>query len=167
MPTIFTGENWKWEVLVLPKLRNYQDFGAALMFASVALVFLWNSSNLSLGSAARMGPAYMPRMLCGLMLIVSIVLFIKSFRFEGDEPFHFSFRPVIIVPLSLLVFAFTLHPLGLVVAICFSVAVVSFADKGIKVREVIFTAAFMSIFSVASFVIGLGLNFPVWPVWFR
>jgi len=136
------------------------------MFVSVALVFLFNGSGLSMGSAARMGAGYMPRMLCSLMLVVSLLLFIRSFRIDSEEPFHFALRPLIVIPLSLIVFALALKPLGLVISIWLAVAIGSLADKGARLMEVVLTALFLSIFSVTCFVMALGLNFPVWPVWF-
>jgi hypothetical protein len=43
------------------------------------------------------------------------------------------------------------------------VAIASLSDRTSRWPEVILTAIFMSVFSVAVFIYGLALNLPVWP----
>lgn len=145
------------------RLKSHRDFWAAMLFAVISLVFLWQSVGLTMGTAARMGPAYMPRMLCGLMLLVAIVLFIRSFRMGDGEPITLSLRPMLLIPAAIAVFALALYPLGLVISVILSVVVASLSDSESRPVEVALTAAFLSVFSVAVFSYGLGLNFPLWP----
>ena len=145
------------------RLQSYRDFWAAMLFAVISLVFLWQSTGLAMGTAARMGPAYMPRMLCILTLIVAAVLFVRSFRTGDGEPVHLSLRPMIIIPGAMFVFALALYPLGLVISVILSVIVASFSDKDSRPVEVALTAIFLAVFSVGVFAYGLGLNFPLWP----
>ncbi|MBD0417353.1 tripartite tricarboxylate transporter TctB family protein [Oryzicola mucosus] len=145
------------------RLKSYRDFWAAMLFAVISLVFLWQSAGLAMGTAARMGPAYMPRMLCILMLIVAAVLFVRSLRTRDDEGVALNLRPMLIIPAAMMAFALALYPLGLVIAVCLSVTIASFSDKDSRPVEVFFTALFLSIFSVAVFAYGLKLNLPLWP----
>ncbi len=147
------------------RLKSYRDFWAAMLFAVISLVFLWQSAGLAMGTAARMGPAYMPRMLCILMLIVAAVLFVRSFRVSDgeDETVGLNLRPMIIIPGAMFVFSLALYPLGLVIAVILSVVVASFSDKDSRPVEVALTAIFLAVFSVGVFAYGLGLNFPLWP----
>lgn len=145
------------------RIKNQRDFWSAVLFAVVALVFLWQSAGLTLGTADRMGPAYMPRMLCFMMLAVAATLFVKSFRGPSDDTFKLSLRPMLVIPLALVVFALALRPLGLVITIWLAVGVAAFSDRDTRPLEIVLIAIFLSIFSVATFVYGLKLNFPIWP----
>lgn len=145
------------------RLRSHPDFWAAMMFAVVALIFLWQSAGLNMGTASRMGPAYMPRVLCGLMLVVAAVLFVRAYRVAPTETFSLGVRPMLVVPASMVVFALTLRPLGLVLSICLAVAVASMSERGARFYEVAAAAVFLSVFAVAAFVWGLKLNLPIWP----
>jgi hypothetical protein len=144
-------------------LRSYRDFWAAILFAVISLVFLWQSVGLSMGTAGRMGPAYMPRMLCYLMLAVAGVLFIRSFRVKSEESAALRLRPMLVVPGAMFVFALALFPLGLVLTVWLSVGLASLANQASRPIEVVLTALFLSIFSVAVFAYGLKLNLPLWP----
>lgn len=145
------------------RLKSHRDFWAAMLFAVISLVFLWQSVGLAMGTAARMGPAYMPRVLCGLMLIVAVVLFVRSFRLADGETITLGLRPMLVIPGAIAVFALSLYPLGLVLSVIVSVVVASFSDSNSRPIEVALTAIFLSVFSVAIFAYGLGLNFPLWP----
>lgn len=145
------------------RLKSHRDFWAAMLFAVISLVFLWQSTGLAMGTAARMGPAYMPRVLCGLMLLVALVLFMRSFRIFDEESLTLSMRPMLVIPAAIAVFALALHPLGLVITVMLTVIVASFSDPDSRPLEVVLAAAFLSVLSVAVFAYGLGLNFPIWP----
>lgn len=148
---------------MLPRLRSHQDFWAAWMFAVIALVFLWVGRDLTMGTARQMGPAYMPRVLCGLMLVAAALLFVRSFRFEGQPLARLTWRPILVVPGAMVVFALALHPLGIVLTVWLTILVASLADRDVRPLEVALTALFLSIFSVALFVKALQLNLPIWP----
>jgi hypothetical protein len=134
-----------------------------MLFAVIALVFLWQSAGLNVGTASRMGPAYLPRILCGLMLAVAAVLFVRSFLLKSDEKVSLSLRPMLVVPAAIVIFALALRPLGLVAAIWLTVAMASLSAPGTRPLEVVLVALFLSVFSVAAFVNGLKLNLSVWP----
>ena len=48
-------------------IRNGKDFWAGLMFVGAGLSFMLVAQNYPMGSAVRMGPAYFPTMLGGLL----------------------------------------------------------------------------------------------------
>ena len=82
-------------------IKNGKDFWAGLMFVGAGLSFVLVSQNYPMGSAVRMGPAYFPTMLGGLLAILGAVVFIRAFFSKIEQPLKvFTFRlPVLIASL--------------------------------------------------------------------
>jgi hypothetical protein len=79
-------------------IKNGKDFWAGLMFAGAGLSFMLVSQNYPMGSAVRMGPAYFPTMLGGLLAILGAVIFFRAFFSKIEHSVKvFPFRlPVLI-----------------------------------------------------------------------
>jgi len=79
-------------------IRNGKDFWAGLMFAGAGLSFVLVSQNYPMGSAVRMGPAYFPTMLGGLLAILGAIVLLRSFFSKIEHPLKvFAFRPLLLV----------------------------------------------------------------------
>jgi hypothetical protein len=61
------------------KIRNQKDFWAGLMFVAFGLAFAIVARNYQMGTAVRMGPAYFPTVLGGLMAALGLIIFLRSF----------------------------------------------------------------------------------------
>ena len=83
------------------KVKNGKDFWAGLMFAGFGLGFMLVSLNYPMGSAVRMGPAYFPAVLGGLLALLGAVVFFRAFVSKFQHPFKvFTFRlPLLIAAL--------------------------------------------------------------------
>ena len=84
------------------KAKNGKDFWAGLMFTGFGLAFMLGSFNYPMGSAVRMGPAYFPAMLGGLLALLGVVIFFRAFVSKIAHPLTvFSFRlPLAIAALA-------------------------------------------------------------------
>src|SRR5471030_354791 len=82
-------------------IKNGKDFWAGLMFVGAGLSFMLVSQNYPMGSAVRMGPAYFPTVLGGLLAILGAVVFIRAFLSKIEHPLTvFPFRlPLLIASL--------------------------------------------------------------------
>jgi hypothetical protein len=82
-------------------IRNGKDFWAGLMFVGAGLSFMLVAQNYPMGSAVRMGPAYFPTMLGGLLAILGAVVLIRAFFSKIEHPLKvFLFRlPLLIAAL--------------------------------------------------------------------
>ncbi len=87
------------------------------MFIAVGLFFLIGARNYELGSAARMGPAYFPTMVGGLLAVIGVVVFFQSLVVEGGKVAAFPLRLILFMTVALLLFGYLLKPLGLVAAL--------------------------------------------------
>jgi hypothetical protein len=74
------------------QIKAPKDFWAGLMFIGVGLFFMaWALTHYQMGSAVRMGPAYFPAVLGGLLAFLGTLVLIESFAMRGPPltlPFH-------------------------------------------------------------------------------
>ena len=87
------------------RIKAPKDFWAGLMFIGVGGFFLvWALTHYQMGTAVRMGPAYFPTMLGGLMIFLGALVLIESFAMEGP-PLSIPFNIVHLITAVLLYFA--------------------------------------------------------------
>ena len=146
------------------KIKSPQDFWAGLMFIGFGLFFaIVAQLNYQMGSAVRMGPAYFPTVLGGMLAVLGAIVMFDSFVLTGDKVAKFHFRPLLFVMVSSLAFAYLLKPLGLVLASIALVFVSAYGGHEFKWKEVAMLSVVLVFFSVLVFVKGLTLPFPLWP----
>jgi len=196
------------------KIVNGKDFWAGLMFTGFGLAFMLVAQNYNMGTAVRMGPAYFPTVLGGMLavlggfilfngfvskqvhpwrafpfrawyflggLVLGVVAYYTQAFFHGlglaGEAGHtilsgvailllfaaFGDRSLWIVLFAVVIFGYLLKPLGLVIATGALVYVSAYGGHEFKVKEATILFVLLAIFSVASFVYGLGLPMNVWP----
>ena len=66
------------------RIKAPKDFWAGLMFIGFGAFFMiWALTHYQMGTAVRMGPAYFPTVLGGLMLFLGVLVLIESLAMEG------------------------------------------------------------------------------------
>jgi Tripartite tricarboxylate transporter TctB family len=66
------------------RIKAPKDFWAGLMFIGFGAFFMvWALAHYQMGTAVRMGPAYFPTVLGGLMVFLGVLVFIEAFAMEG------------------------------------------------------------------------------------
>lgn len=145
------------------KIKNAKDFWAGLIFIAFGLFFFLVARNYEMGTTTRMGPAYFPTVLGGLIAVLGCIVFLQSLVVKGGKVPSMSLQPLFFITISLILFGYLLRPLGLVPALAFLVFVSAFVGHEFELKEVLFLSAALIILSVLVFVRGLGLPFPVWP----
>jgi hypothetical protein len=147
------------------KLRNHRDMWAGVMFFTFGVVFMILSQQYQMGSAARMGPAYFPTVLGGLLALLGFVIFITAFARSNDEARLHSvgWRELALVLVSVALFAALLPSMGMVVSILVLIVVSALAGHEFRLRESLISAVVLTVMSYLVFVVGLELQFQVWP----
>ena len=145
------------------KIKSPKDFWAGLMFIAFGLFFLVVSRNYQMGSAVRMGPAYFPTVLGGIMAVLGAIVFFQSLVVNGEKVPRFSFKPIFFISLALVLFGYLLKPLGFVLDLVVLTFVCAFGGHEFRAKEVTILTVILVIFSVLVFVKGLTLPFPLWP----
>jgi hypothetical protein len=144
-------------------IRSPQDFLAGILFFGIGAVFLYSGASLANGTVISMGPGYVPRILCYLLLAVGAILLVRGLAITGPSAEEWSLRPLFFVVGATLLFAFGLQPLGLVAVIFLTVCLGRLALRETRPVEMLVIATVMSLGSVALFVYALKLNAPLWP----
>ena len=70
-----------------------RDFWAGLMFMAFGLGFMWLSREYAMGSAVRMGPAYFPIVLGGMLGSLGAAIFARAFFLDSGRLPHWALRP--------------------------------------------------------------------------
>ncbi len=147
----------------MDRLRLNRDLVAGLMFAAFGVAGWWIASDYPRGTALRMGPGYMPVLLCwGLMLLGGIIA-IKGMVTTGAKLTGWQLRPLVFVLTAIVAFALLVEPAGLAIA---TVAIVLLGAAGgleFRLGEALALAFGLAAGAVALFVYGLKLSMPVWP----
>jgi hypothetical protein len=85
------------------RITNGKDFWSGLMFIGFGLAFMFISRNYPMGSALRMGPAYFPTVLGGLMAVLGALVLIRSFFSKIETPIkQLPLRIYLLIPALLL-----------------------------------------------------------------
>lgn len=135
---------------------------AAFLIALGALAFAL-ASPLSVGTAAAMGPGYVPRGLAILIVIYGLGLGLRAL-FTGAVPFPaVELRPLLMISLAVALFAILLPVVGLAITSLTIVVCAGFAAYDARVRENAIAAVTLTTFAVLLFVVALGLPIPIWP----
>jgi putative tricarboxylic transport membrane protein len=88
------------------KIKSPKDFWSGLMFVGSGLFFmLWAVAHYQMGTAVRMGPAYFPAVLGGLLAVLGAVVFAESLLVqpEGEAKLVLPFN-IIDIAIALAIF---------------------------------------------------------------
>jgi hypothetical protein len=146
------------------KVKGPKEFWAGAMFIGFGLFFMiWALTHYQMGSAVRMGPAYFPAVLGGLLAFLGILVLLESFAMEGPKVPRFHFRPLILISAACVIYGYMMKPLGLVLATALLVFISAFGGHEFKWKEVTILYVVLILFSFFVFVKGLTLPFPICP----
>lgn len=148
-------------------VKSPRDFWAGLIFIAFGLFFMLAATQYKMGSAIRMGPAYFPTILGGLMAAIGAIIVLTSLVVKGEKVKAISFRPLFLVSLSLLLFGYLIQPLGMALALMLLIVLSAYAGHEFKLREVLILALLSTLFSMVVFVKILGLPYQLWPSFLR
>lgn len=144
-----------------------QDFLSGAVFILIGGAGLYIGRAYQVGTALEMGPGYIPRFLCWMMIGLGILICAKGLVGGAQAMPRIHLRPLIFVTGSLLLFAFLLIPAGLLLAAVASVIVASLAAQDSRTIEVIALAVGLAVAAYLIFAVGLGLPLDPLPMWMR
>ena len=146
------------------RMKSPRDFWAGVMFVGFGSFFaVWAATHYRMGTALRMGPAYFPTVLGALLALLGVVVLIQSFAIQGPKVPPFVLRPLLLILVGCVAFAYLMRPLGIVLATGALVFISALGGHEFKVKEVAILYVVLIVFSVLVFVNALTLPFPLWP----
>ena len=145
-------------------IRNPRDFWSGVLFTLFGVGTLAIGSKYTLGTAARMGPGYFPRILGILLIVLGVTIALRALRVRGEAMPRFRLRPLVVVLGSVVLFGAIVRPLGVALSTVILIVVASAASSEFRPRESLVAGVLLAALAVGVFVMGLQLQLPIWPL---
>ena len=145
-------------------IRNPRDFWSGVLFTLLGVGALAIGSKYTLGTAARMGPGYFPRILGILLIVLGVAIALRALRVRGEAMPRFRLRPLVVVLGSVVLFGAIVRPLGVALSTVILIVVASAASSEFRPRESLVAGLLLAALAVGVFVVGLQLQLPIWPL---
>jgi putative tricarboxylic transport membrane protein len=144
------------------RIKSPQDVGAAVVFMAIGLAGAYFGSDLSFGTAARMGPGYFPVILSWVIFAIGVVVGFKGLTIEGPAIEPIQLRPLLVIIAAILAFGYLVERLGLAITAALLTVLAGYARRDVSLWETLLLAAGLALFCVGLFVYGLQQPFPAW-----
>jgi len=144
-------------------VRSPKDLLAGLLFIAAGIAAIAIAANYTLGTAARMGPGYFPRMLGMLLIVLGAILAARSLRLTGPPLPGWKWRPVLVTLGSVVMFGLIVNRVGLVISTILLIVMASAASHEFRLRDAVISGIALAALAVGVFVIGLKLQIGIWP----
>jgi hypothetical protein len=143
------------------ELRSNKDFWAGIMLIATGAASIFIARDYPFGGTMRMGPGYFPSMLGGILALFGIYVMIIGLRRGEKITVHCSTRALIVLPLSLIAFGVLMTYVGFIPALAVLIFGSASAGRHFKFVEVLLLTVILTALSVAIFIWGLGLPYPL------
>jgi putative tricarboxylic transport membrane protein len=149
---------------IMPKwVRGPQDFVGGIALMAIAIFALWASSDLQGMHGFSFGAGTVPRMFAGLLLALGFAVTVGGLITEGAHLQTYAWRGPLFVSLSILSFAITIRPLGLVVSAFLTFMVAALGTHETRWKETTVVGVVLTAFCSFLFPYALGLPMQLWP----
>ena len=149
---------------IMPKwIRGPQDFVGGLVLMALAVFALWASSDLQGMHGFSFGAGTAPRMFAVLLLLLGGAIALMGILTDGPHVSTYAWRGPLFVSLSILSFAATIRPLGLVVSAFASFMIAALGTHETRWTESIIVGACLTVGCALLFPYVLGLPMPLFP----
>lgn len=146
----------------MPAFLASKDFWAGVLLIVFGAFAVVVARDYAPGTVLRMGPGYFPTLLGALIVLAGIAVLVKGLRSpDARIEAGWSPRAVIVLPLSLALFGFMMKHAGLVPALAVLIFGSAAAGSEFRLLEVLALTVALTLLSVAVFVWGLGLPYPL------
>jgi hypothetical protein len=143
------------------RIKSPQDLGAALMLVAIGAGGIWFGRELAVGTAARMGPGYMPMLVSGTLIVFGIVLGLRAVTLDGPRIEPGRWRAVVLVLAAILVFAALISTAGLAAATFVTAVLGAFASVETRWAEAVVLGICLAVLCVVLFVYALQQPIPI------
>ena len=156
------------------KVKSQRDFASGLLFSAFGVAYAWGATTYTVGTGARMGPGYFPLIVGVLIALLGSIITVRAMTVDSgdDQPIgSIAWRPLVFIIGANILFGILLGglpsvglpPMGLIVAVYALTVIASLAGDQFAWKPVLILATVLAIGSYLAFVMGLNLQFQVWP----
>ena len=143
------------------ELGKNKDFWAGMMLIGLGAAAMFIARDYRFGSALRMGPGFFPTILGGILVVFGVCIAAIGMRHGERIQGHVSLRALALLPLSLILFGILMDLAGFVPALAALVFVSAASGREFKFLEVLLLTGILTLASLALFIWGLGLPYPL------
>jgi hypothetical protein len=143
------------------EIRSNRDFWAGLLFFVIGSMAVFIARDYPFGRLLRMGSGYFPTVLGGILILFGIYIMAKGLRRNEKILGGWSIRALILLPVMIVLFGVLMERAGFVPALAVLVFGSAAAGNEFKWGEVLLFSAFLTALSLAVFIWGLGLPYPL------
>jgi len=144
------------------KQRDYQDIAGGLLLTAIGVFVALYSNQYDMGTPARMGPGFFPRILGWLLAALGVLIAVPAF-FRRGQGIQVQWGNALFVLGAIVLFAFLLRPAGILVATTLAAFVASMADKEISWKGRVYVSLGVAAVTWLVFIFGLSMRLPLWP----
>jgi len=144
-------------------IKGPKDFWAGVLFVALGIFAIVVGNNYTLGTAARMGPGYFPRILGILLIGLGLIITMQGLRVPGDSVPRFHWRPTLVVLGSVVIFGLVVDKIGMALGTVLLIVGSSAASHEFRAKEAVIAGLLLAALAVGVFVVGLGVQLPIWP----
>ena len=145
------------------RVLNPQDFYGGMALILLALTAFVASNDLPGMRGFAFGPGTAPRLFAFTLAALALLVVVTGLMTKGPHITPYKVRGVIFVIGSILAFAATIRPLGLVIASFSCITICAAAAEDVKWRETLIWGVILTTFCAFLFPYGLNLPFQLWP----
>jgi len=146
-------------------IKNQKDFFAGLIFILFGIAFIGIASEYGFGTARRMGPAFFPIILSGILIAIGIFISVRGIAVSEEPMRGFTLKGLVLVIVGTLLFGFLVRSAGVPIATALLVSVSAFASQRFNWKPTLVLAIGMAVFCTVVFIYALGLPMPVRGPW--
>lgn len=150
-----------------PIARNAKDFWTGVIYIAIGGAALFLGRDYGMGTAVKMGPAYFPTILSGLLIVIGSISVIRSFVRPGTTIGSFAGKGLVMVIAATVLFGFIVRGAGTAIALPLLIIVSAYASTRFSWRYTLALAAGVTVFCILIFQVGLGVPLPIFGSWFE
>jgi hypothetical protein len=143
------------------ELSDNKDLWAGVMLIASGAVTMFIARGYPFGTTLRMGPGYFPSVLGGLLILFGLCLVVSGLRSSEKIAGSWSLRALIVLPVAFVLFGVLMTHAGFVPALLVLIFGSAVASPQFRLVEVLLLSVVLTALSVALFVWGLGLPYPL------
>jgi putative tricarboxylic transport membrane protein len=148
-------------------IKSPQDFVGGMALLALTIVAYIGLSNLGSMRGFSFGAGTVPRLFCGMLGLLSLLLIFFSFTKRGPKLEAFPWRGPVFLIASVVFFGLSIRTLGLAITGVLTVLLSGAAVDDFKIREGTIFAIAITAFCAFLFPFALGQPIPLWPTFLK
>ena len=149
-----------------PIERNAKDFWTGVIYIAIGGTAIIIGRDYGMGTAVKMGPAYFPVILSGILILIGAISVLRSFFKPGTPVGTVAWKGLFLVIASTLLVGFVVRGAGMAIALPLMVLLSAYASVRFRWKYALALAAGVTVFCILIFQVGLGVPLPILGSWF-